>query len=520
MSNPLDGRPTGNFPAKEMLLESKARLSATEEEIAGTLNHLQRLENRRRDILVDINALESPILDLPAEIVCEIFLRCLLHPHVVPRAHDAPILLTHVCRRWREIALSFPGLWTSISVSAVLTHIGPQSEGLLNMLEAWLIRSASNLLSVSVLPALSVYLRGRSPFYMTIRDTAYRWCELEIIRPLEDYPILLRKDDLWDLPQLKKLTLLLPTNTRPRSLQPDALSILTNAPVLCDVRLMGFSPTNLLLPWSQLTTLRADNLFPIECLQSLVASPNLVSATFSFWKEENFFYLPSTAPIARLPHLQSLSLFAADDEDHYTPLFDYFDLPALQSLHLDLPPPPTADAYAPLTALLSRSAILTTLSLDFRGFLPHSALTTLLQSITQAQIHTLSLGMHAGITNGPLTAALRGNADLLPHLMSLTLRERIDRYNEPLFVEGEVVDMLRARWENGKGTLKKFCLVTTQALPRAPNELHPGWSSLAREGMDIEVKSHGAGPFLVVYFNSRAIVNASKGKSTLKPKQE
>ncbi|KAJ7758419.1 hypothetical protein B0H14DRAFT_404337 [Mycena olivaceomarginata] len=65
---------------------------------------------------------------------------------------------------------------------------------------------------------------------------------------------------------------------------------------------MGFAPLNLLIPWSQLTTVHAENLLPIECLQTLAATTSLVDGTFSIWIEQ-FFHLPATAPIARPPRL-------------------------------------------------------------------------------------------------------------------------------------------------------------------------------------------------------------------------
>ncbi|KAG2070938.1 hypothetical protein BDR04DRAFT_1099171 [Suillus decipiens] len=57
----------------------------------------------------------STILHLPTEILSEIFLYCLPEEeHLSPASRLAPILLTRVCRRWRQVALGFPRLWKSL----------------------------------------------------------------------------------------------------------------------------------------------------------------------------------------------------------------------------------------------------------------------------------------------------------------------------------------------------------------------------------------------------------------------
>ncbi|KAF8208449.1 hypothetical protein K438DRAFT_1573757, partial [Mycena galopus ATCC 62051] len=134
-------------PAKLKLLEVKARLAETDEEIAGTITHLQRLEMRRKSFLGDMNVLTSPILDLPPELTCEVFLRCLPHPHTRPNPRDAPFVLANVCTRWRAIALAFPALWSSICAAALLA---PPRNVFLELLETQLIRSGDASLSVSL----------------------------------------------------------------------------------------------------------------------------------------------------------------------------------------------------------------------------------------------------------------------------------------------------------------------------------------------------------------------------------
>ncbi|KAG2035627.1 hypothetical protein BDR03DRAFT_1092985 [Suillus americanus] len=59
----------------------------------------------------------SPIWHLPTEILSEIFLYCLPEDEdLVCTLRQAPILLTRICRRWREVAVSLPRLWCRLQL--------------------------------------------------------------------------------------------------------------------------------------------------------------------------------------------------------------------------------------------------------------------------------------------------------------------------------------------------------------------------------------------------------------------
>ncbi|KAJ6536543.1 hypothetical protein DFH09DRAFT_1324579 [Mycena vulgaris] len=474
------------------LVEVHKRLEDIDDEIGGTLAHLQRLKARRMDILVDLNAVTSPILSLPPELICEIFLHCLPPQRTLPSPKDAPLLLAQVCRQWRGIALSLPVLWTSICVAVVLSA-DPRDELLSAVLDLWLERAGNCTLSVSMildsanLPLPEMLFRGpRSAVFRKIRHASHRWRELEIVRRLEDFPVFLHRDTPWNLPELVKLTLLLSNGGRhPTAFPPNTLSNLMDAPALREVHLMGFTPTNLLLPWSQLTTVHAENLLPIECLQTLAQTSNLVDGTFSLWPTR-FFHLPNHAPIARLSRLKSLTITG----ELCTEILDHFECPALERFTLSFGP---NNDFTPLTAFISRYPSITNVSLDARTAVRAGEFIGVLEAMTS--VETLSFGLHVGLMNGMLPDLLRINPAFLPSLRHLVIRERIDRYNEPRLVDEVVVDMLRARWAAG---LKSFCLVTTHVFP----VIHPGFTALAQEGMGIELRSHGSGPFLVIYFNS------------------
>ncbi|KAG1814006.1 uncharacterized protein BJ212DRAFT_388415 [Suillus subaureus] len=59
----------------------------------------------------------SPIWRLPTEILSEIFLYCLPEDeHWVYSSKLAPLLLTRICRRWRDVAVGLPRLWCRLQL--------------------------------------------------------------------------------------------------------------------------------------------------------------------------------------------------------------------------------------------------------------------------------------------------------------------------------------------------------------------------------------------------------------------
>ncbi|KAJ7085008.1 hypothetical protein C8R43DRAFT_1051640 [Mycena crocata] len=87
---------------KRIALHEK-RAALTEEKI--------RLQN-------SINSFTYPILILPTEITSEFFVCCLPDTPTLPDEAIAPMLLTRICRQWRQIALDEPRLWASLKIDA------------------------------------------------------------------------------------------------------------------------------------------------------------------------------------------------------------------------------------------------------------------------------------------------------------------------------------------------------------------------------------------------------------------
>ncbi|KAF8135607.1 hypothetical protein EV363DRAFT_1321110 [Boletus edulis] len=111
-----------------------------------------RLLERQRDAVqrrVSVHrARLSPLRAVPDQILQEIFQHCLPDtPYVVPNAHSAPLVLTHVCRRWRTVVQASSELWSSIA----LRDLGVWNYELeVEMVKRWLERSSTRPIRMSI----------------------------------------------------------------------------------------------------------------------------------------------------------------------------------------------------------------------------------------------------------------------------------------------------------------------------------------------------------------------------------
>ncbi|KAG2345975.1 hypothetical protein BDR05DRAFT_98637, partial [Suillus weaverae] len=91
------------------------------ETVIDKINHLHRqLTKQKGKIISSITLhkrLVSPLWRLPFEVLSHIFVHCLPEDkYLSPASKLAPVLLTRICRQWREVAVGTPSLWCSLSV--------------------------------------------------------------------------------------------------------------------------------------------------------------------------------------------------------------------------------------------------------------------------------------------------------------------------------------------------------------------------------------------------------------------
>ncbi|KAG1750543.1 uncharacterized protein EDB91DRAFT_1217229 [Suillus paluster] len=87
----------------------------------------QQLVEKKERIAKSMNlhqGLVSPLWRLPTEILAQIFHHCLPdfrhwerdYPSPHP-TRSAPILLTRICRRWRDVVVGMPSFWCNLYLS-------------------------------------------------------------------------------------------------------------------------------------------------------------------------------------------------------------------------------------------------------------------------------------------------------------------------------------------------------------------------------------------------------------------
>ncbi|KAJ7140412.1 hypothetical protein C8R46DRAFT_1320341 [Mycena filopes] len=244
-----------------------------------------------------------PVLTLPTEIISEIFIRFLPpYPECPPWTGClSPSVLTQICGKWREIALSTPELW---GAAAFNLDIPPDPRLRLGVAHRAQIDS----------------FRGQA------------WLDRSRACPLSLQIVSLRYQDQR---VLQTLDALLPHNVNsgiidlgtPNSSQ---VSIFHDAPLLRTVVLNYAAITALVLPWAQLTKLVLHHVFPSDCSLVLQQTSNLVHCEIPFLCLD--IDDDSVEPVVHLPHLESLVF--GDESDIITTYHGTFIVPALRRLQI------------------------------------------------------------------------------------------------------------------------------------------------------------------------------------------
>ncbi|KAJ7080562.1 hypothetical protein C8R43DRAFT_965704 [Mycena crocata] len=138
---------------KRVVLEAlkvkiKMRRHEQECELAALQGELQELES-------DLARLSFPVLTLPNEITSNIFVECLVPspditpPRVRPSPAKAPLLVSQICRHWRDVAVATGELWNSLDLQLYRVD-GASTDGAANLLECWFSRAKGHPLALTL----------------------------------------------------------------------------------------------------------------------------------------------------------------------------------------------------------------------------------------------------------------------------------------------------------------------------------------------------------------------------------
>ncbi|KAJ7883975.1 hypothetical protein B0H13DRAFT_2537691 [Mycena leptocephala] len=314
------------------LAADRARVTGIENRIWTLERSLAALRLLKTVVQERLDSYKYPVLRLPNEIVSEIFTHFLpIYPLCPPVAGPlSPTVLTHICRKWREIALTTPDLWRAICLSHRVTVSRSPAD-----LSGVLSRSGCCPLSL----AMDDYDYHRSEYvFSTVVAHCERWEYLQLYI-CSDFPTIEGRLPLLRHVDLKFETSLLGI-------------IIHDAPLLRTAILSTTDLSDVILPWGQLTSLTLDQLEADDCVPILQQTSNLVHCELILFDWE---YDDSNPPVdLPLPCLESLTL---KNRQGSGPLLGYlhtFVVPALRSLRIPeswLEPNPIAS----LASFMSKS---------------------------------------------------------------------------------------------------------------------------------------------------------------------
>ncbi|KAJ7770642.1 hypothetical protein B0H16DRAFT_1774684 [Mycena metata] len=278
-----------------------------EREIPVPEHSLSALRAHRTLAQARLDSYKYPVLMLPNEIVSEIFVHFLpVYPKPAPLAGTlSPTTLTHICRKWRNIALTTPTLWRAAYLSIneedeiADSDIFIPFDQQLHELDVWLNRSRCCPLSIEI---EETFDSPRNFFFPSAQCARweYLWVSLlfqpflAIAGPL---PLLRHLDILVDEPGVGDPV------------------VFPEAPLLRSVILNDLALETVILPWAQLTSLTLHCVFPHECVPVLQQTSNLVDC--------QLYLVSSTGPWpdVTLPRLESLTLSYSKPENTYLSIF-------------------------------------------------------------------------------------------------------------------------------------------------------------------------------------------------------
>ncbi|KAJ7766697.1 hypothetical protein B0H16DRAFT_1453741 [Mycena metata] len=443
---------------------------------------------------------EQEKLPFPPEIIAEIFFHCLPFEFTIPDPTTAPLVLCGICHQYREIALSTPALWSSLSLDVSRMA---RSKAYLELLHKWIARAGNTPLSLSFQENYTsqTFQRGVIPdnssaiesLISTAVALSGQWRNIEIKVFVRDDINALLLPIKGTLPLLEKLIVVY-------NKTPDPPTSIASAPNLRCVS-ARYHP-QMRLPWHQLTTFHCDSgLDAASALNVLRDSPNMLDAAFTL----NDMGTPTSAlSLATLRHarLECLTLggFAGFQED--LAIFRYLETPSVKTLRV-LFQDTVFTIFRPLDispflSFLSQPSLrLHTLILSHLPATPVDLIAC--SRATLFLVHLkVRLALHTVLPSTDETRAqmdtmfgqLTRQSDFLPHLESLHLVFPGNSCDNAI-TPSVVIEMLCWRWAGtGTAQLLSFRLAHETDYKIESDAVinsHPESRRLEDEGMDLYV---------------------------------
>ena len=128
---------TNDYPSESIAVQIKAELISLRQQWAASNEKLERLQGPFQALMANrfamhrkmhsLCAIVSPVKKVPREVMSIVFEYCLspfaaetfpdeLRSGFLRNSVTPPLTLSHVCRSWRNLALSLPKLWSNIEI--------------------------------------------------------------------------------------------------------------------------------------------------------------------------------------------------------------------------------------------------------------------------------------------------------------------------------------------------------------------------------------------------------------------
>ncbi|KAK7052165.1 F-box domain-containing protein [Favolaschia claudopus] len=284
------------------------------EQVRALKDSIPVLHSSKNPAQQRLDLYKYPVLTLPNEIISDIFVHFLpTYPEPPPYFGElSPTTLTHICRQWREIALTTPALWRAIDLrgfTGELASLAPQ----------WLERSGCLPLSIRAAESELDYYDDFPSISGILIPHRARWEQLDLNL---DRPEHLEVLD-GPLPLLRTLSVYLGDRL-------ENPLLLQTVPLLRTVVLDDYGQPSLILPWAQLTSLTLRCIYPAECVSILRQTQNLVNCDVKIWAAQ----LP-TGRLAdlTLSRLETL-VFERNSDGVWSDFTQLLIAPALRSLKI------------------------------------------------------------------------------------------------------------------------------------------------------------------------------------------
>ncbi|KAJ7162697.1 hypothetical protein C8R43DRAFT_305831 [Mycena crocata] len=468
---------------RAILSQGRLQVAHLDDRISRLQTELQQLIPERDELQEDIDKHSSLTVPLrgrmPNELLSHIFMLAVCDmvdvdtpPDRAETEMQGAWIISHVCRRWREIALSLPGLWSVV----VLDFDPPRGCRLSeHALKTHLQRSKNMSLTIIFRTASERNSYMQRIAFSLIISHSLRWETAALYIPLA---LLSNLDSLHGrVPVLRALRIVTLGFDYDAPVEPvhwlTASRAFQSAPNLQSVYLGNRhillpAPLPVSLPWSQLQWYRGQNIWRAH-LDALRSSSQLVSCSLSTISLTG--HDGSGLAVVRLPRLLHLALYD-------TCFLDCLETPVLEELYV-------FEYLQPVVSLLRRSSGPLKRMVSF-GCCGPPILVDILQIAPTIVDISLQQFSSAPINLRDFCLRLADDDDFAPNLdiISLQLHSGIESTSgiESRFGPDEslFMDAVESRWRRGK-------LRAVDLLMDLSPSLHGRMEALRAEGLHFSV---------------------------------